>query len=325
MNRRAAQIAPILAALVAFLVTASVAHHLLPPTPTRITRKLDHFWQRADEYTTVFVGSSVVFRQIDPRQFDAELRRAGVSARSYNLGADAMSLGEEAHLVHAILEARPARLRTLFLDVSWPVAGDFNEQGPRFVAWHDPGTTLRSIDASWAESAPIVLRVGNILGDVRAALRNATRTGVLAELGWGDPVRIRVGDEGFVPLELPGADGEPARQAQLAEYRVQRQALLERPDRQSPSPAYPRRMIAAMVADCRAHGVAAILLRAPVTWENPTVDADAPFFDFHDPRRYPDLFDPEVRFDDDHLNPEGGRRYTGYIAQRFIDWAHAVR
>ena len=43
-------------------------------------------------------------------------------------------------------------------------------------------------------------------------------------------------------------------------------------------------------------------------------------FDFHRPDVHPELFDPQYRFDDDHLNVAGARLYSEVFAEAFADW-----
>ena len=40
---------------------------------------------------------------------------------------------------------------------------------------------------------------------------------------------------------------------------------------------------------------------------------------FDDPERYPELYDPALRFDRHHLSKEGARLYTAEVARRILE------
>ncbi|MES2570644.1 MAG: hypothetical protein V4710_11400, partial [Verrucomicrobiota bacterium] len=83
-------------ALTMFVIVCRVINGLLPRQPVPIvSEKLAYFARHRDEYDTLFIGSSRVYRQIDPALFDQVTREAGVPTRSFNLGIDSMFSPED--------------------------------------------------------------------------------------------------------------------------------------------------------------------------------------------------------------------------------------
>ena len=83
---------------------------------------LRDFGREKDRYDLVFVGSSLVYRSIDPRIIDEELARAGFRVRSYNLGLPGMRPHEANALLRQVLATKPARLRWAVVEVADAVA-----------------------------------------------------------------------------------------------------------------------------------------------------------------------------------------------------------
>ncbi len=49
------------------------------------------------------------------------------------------------------------------------------------------------------------------------------------------------------------------------------------------------------------------------------VELGVPVLRFNDPDRYPDLYDPDLRFDSGHLSDEGARLFSRLLAQRYLE------
>ncbi|MHC4384587.1 MAG: hypothetical protein ACYS0J_17355, partial [Planctomycetota bacterium] len=77
--------------LIAFVGTCHLLGAMLPQSPhSTVSLKLDHFAEHKDEYDTIFLGSSHVYRGIDPEAFDRETAALGFPTRSFNFGAAGM-------------------------------------------------------------------------------------------------------------------------------------------------------------------------------------------------------------------------------------------
>jgi hypothetical protein len=125
------------------LAAAGIRRVLPAPRDTVVAAKLEGLASRADEVDTLFVGSSLTYRHVDPALFDARTTAAGRPTRSYNLGAPAMGLLEMRWLLEQVAALDLPRLRWVFLDphglgLELP---DENRESARAIAWHDPAAT----------------------------------------------------------------------------------------------------------------------------------------------------------------------------------------
>jgi len=136
----------------AFLATCALVGAGLPlPRGSRLSTKLEHFAEHADEYDVVFLGSSKVYRHVDPALFDELTPERGPERRSFNMGVSGMAAIEIHFTVRELLARRPARLRwvlvdphTLGLDLL-----DQNMLTGRVTNWHD-------LESTWMASRFIV-------------------------------------------------------------------------------------------------------------------------------------------------------------------------
>src|SRR6185369_9557893 len=103
----------------------------------------------ADDYDTLFLGSSRVYRGIIPAVFDKLTAAAGVPTHSFNLGIDGMKPPEDAYVLERVLALRPKRLRWVFIET-----GDVRQNvirggvgDVRSVHWHDTRRTILVLKA----------------------------------------------------------------------------------------------------------------------------------------------------------------------------------
>ncbi len=138
-----AAVGSVLLGALAFLVTGALLRAVLPPPPeTPLETKLDHLREHRG-YDVLFVGSSSVYRHVDPALFDELTAAAGRPTRSYNLGVPAMSGLETLHALRRVLDLDLPELRWVVLDARHPgymLAGE-NHLTSRVASWHDLPTT----------------------------------------------------------------------------------------------------------------------------------------------------------------------------------------
>lgn len=124
----------------------------LPPAPQSwTTAKLQDFAEHKDEYDLVFLGSSQLYRHVDPVLFDEILSEAGYSVRSFNFGVPGMGALENRWILRKILAMKPAKLKTIVFDAPIPgvLLGGMNHITPRVKSWHDLSTTRLSVKLIW--------------------------------------------------------------------------------------------------------------------------------------------------------------------------------
>ncbi len=156
-----AAVAAIGVCALAFFATCALLSGRLPlPRASRLSPKLEHFASHKDEYDAVFVGSSKVYRHVDPALFDELTPQRGPSRRSFNLGVSGMAAIEIHFAIRTLLELRPERLRwvivdphTLGLDLL-----DKNMLTGRVTFWHD-------VESTWMASRYSALPPRPWLGD----------------------------------------------------------------------------------------------------------------------------------------------------------------
>ena len=221
----------VLVALASLLGTAAGLRGVLPRTwDSDLSVKLARLAE-LPEVDTIFLGSSVVHRQVDPRAFDARTAELGRPTRSFNAGARWMSSLEASHALDELLRARPAGLRRVVLDarqlglwVPWEL-----RDTARFQAWHDRRTTLSALRLLLASDRPAEVKRFLAADHLRAGLRRAVNAGDLVHaLGapGGEELAARRADvlgpagDGFAPLDEASTSRSRRRTSERERWRT---------------------------------------------------------------------------------------------------------
>lgn len=126
--------------LTAFVLTCAGISLLIPAQRIPVvTTKLDYFARHGDEYDTLILGSSRVFRQISPEILDAGMAAGGYPIRTFNSGVDGMRPPEDTYFLEQLLATRKKPLRFVIVE-SNPirlVERDEDRDTIRAVYWHD--------------------------------------------------------------------------------------------------------------------------------------------------------------------------------------------
>jgi hypothetical protein len=305
-----------------FAAAAALLYRALPPPPSLLEEKLASFDVEADQYTTVFVGTSAVYRGVVPSLLDEELGARGVSSRTFNFGLPGGSAGEALYVAERVLARRPAKLRYLIIDgglVGFPEPSNLRTR--RNLEWHGPSRAAASFVAALRARRPL-----EALEEARAGLYRAFSVGVSSDWIQSEPTERRVGDDGFVALDWGPTEGTRHRDflLRLDAYRANVEKM-SHDDRRPEDETYSAAMLAEVVALSRRRGVQPIVLRPPTVTTPVLSTLDAPVVRFDDPRRYPELYDPAVRYDQNHLNEQGARAFTRLLAGELATFVHAVR
>ena len=290
--------------------------------------KLRYFAAKRDEFDVLFVGSSQFFHQIVPGQFDREVgAKNGRKSRSFNFGVPGMWPPESFHLLREVLELHPAHLRWVLIelmDIDTRVS-EASGATHRMVLWHD-----------WPHTAMVLDRIAEQPGDfwkqhgargTHLALwaRRFVNHGQGSEFIIGKMRKNNFGrlknndwvkESGYFPGNPTSLAGQPVDDylAQLAKLKAG-----PPPPPMSPALALAVQEIGAAV---RAAGATPIFVQCP------TVDPRMRFsetvggpeiWSLNDPTRFPELFDPAVRYDAIHLTPNGAVLFTHLLAERFTE------
>jgi hypothetical protein len=313
------------------LAAAALLRAAVSPTPAAGPRAA-YAHAHPEAYDTLIVGSSRTARQLAPEIFDRAMAERTAPTRSFNLGLPDLWPPEDGYLIERTLAGRERPLRFLVVECN-PIRlalPERHEYTARALYWHD-APRMRALvaraaapPADAADGRPRAIRPHLPALAVHGShwLQNALRVGrgaelLRAELDAHEPAldpALGPRRDGYQPLraDLPALDG-PA----LARYERELASTpagagrLERGDAESQAELRRKRALAAR------YGAELVLVAPPVagrTFEPLPGDGHI-FLDFADPLRFPQLFVPEHRRDEGHLNARGAALYSRLVGQ----------
>ena len=335
---------------VAFLATAGWLRPLDGGDhETELLDKLDHLEAHATRYNALVVGASGIFRGIDPLVFDERVQRVAPEFRSFNLGARFMLAYEsDAQLREAVtaIEAGGGRLRWVLLEPKdWdPRLSHDDVLRVRTRAWHDLRLTaaalhisalelfnnknLKALDWATHHVQSFSQRVGNY-GAARRMLRPW-----LGELRrpYVDAADLESA-RGYVSIEDSGPEQAALRNLRFsADLEGYRDSLAEL------ASAPPEAMHTAEHAAVRrqrewleARGIRVLHLMAPYGTHGRSGEAlldsaaAVELIDFARPESFPELYEPEVRLDREHLTEEAAAVISALAGDAIADRLAAPR
>jgi hypothetical protein len=346
---------------VASLFATSILTSRGLPYPDQVWhRKLEHLARgTAGEVDTVFVGSSLVYRHVDPVVFDGVVERGDEQSKSFNLGLPGMTPLELDFVIERLVRDAPDGLRRVWISpprLSIDTLPDANV--PRTVNLHDVPRIVRVLELIRASDLPPRRKLRVAAAHTVVTLRNVLRVGTgyegLRRVLTGTAAERQVAadereaefqkalgpnGDGYSPLEEAGGDPALERRARnwarggrrdfargLREYRQNGRTEV-------PMPGGLDELLTILTERVRDAGWEPVFFTHPLvlpdlpqaqyvqSWA-PTGEAPAPIvFDFTDPDGSdgaPELFDPELHFDLQHLNARGARLFTESLAQRYL-------
>lgn len=336
-------IRPIAVTLIFFAALAVVADALgriQPFIEVPILRDKWDYWQKnKDQFDTVFIGTSRVFRGVMPSVFDQMNAAAGVPTKSYNFGIDGMFPPEDAFVSEHILRDPPKNLRWVFVEMG-VFLGDFEgrpAKSIRSVYWHDwPRTWLSMRNVLWPKKRSTKWKkwFESKKGEPTAASVAMTHLEIFLihslNIGRGASAWERVVfnrpivredfgalEDGFLPI--PG-DGIMKGDI-LARYEKEMAERRKTPARVVPLRPYSQESFDRVLRLAEKAGAKVIFLGAPTTGEmsgHPAQEPVVPVFDYRDIDKYPELFEKDARTDTAHMTPKGAELFTRRIAEDFI-------
>ena len=314
-------------AFVAGMTLASFVLLAIAPFPKSglLTRKFQHLKDNPGKYPLLYVGSSRVFHEFIPAQFDAALAQRNHPIQSLNFGQDGMWPPESLYM---ILATRPKGLRWVLIDLMTikPMLPG-TEDTLRSMSWHDTRHTwlaLRNVAtvpmetqttfeekfqssslhlSLWAQRS-LNAGTGSDRFQIAIKMERAKRFEPLTEQGW----------ERSAPGPLRGDD--------VKKFNEELAKLRKLPSK--PIPAVLREAYDDIVAEVRAAGAEPIFVVASnfigrerfTDWP----PAGVTVFRFDDPDKFPELYNPDHRSDVHHLDPTGAVDFTRLLADRFAEY-----
>lgn len=306
-----------------------------------VDAKLARFAALKDECTLVFLGSSRVHRGFVPQVFDARTAAAGVATRSFNLGAPGSRAFEVEDLLSRLVDLAPARLDYVFVDPEGValLRDERNELARQVIEWHDPDATLRVTRWLWATDLAPEQKLELLVPHWRSCAYNLANIGrsqrwvdaALGTLRTAALERELVGPrlDGYAPL---GEEGEELGRRGQRFQKKRREAYLAELEQykglrvsDGPPAPFALEMYREILARTAELGATPVFVTQPALYLQEDLvkaaqNGDVPLLlRFDDAQRFPELYDPDHRYDATHLNDEGARLFTERLAAEFIE------
>lgn len=335
----------VLAFFVTFGLMCWVLRSVLPfPQVPVVHVKVAHLAKHIDDYDTLFIGSSRIYRHVVPALFDQLMAQKGASTHSFNAGVDGMRPPEDAYLLDQILSFQPKNLRFVFVELGGlRLLLDEDKKGTiRSVYWHDwERLKLMFQRAVYRKEQKKKKKreVMDTLKELREPLgifadhltlfvQNITNLGraeaVMSHLrGRSGEVQVEalIGKrhDGYVAANIPQEMPDETR----AEYESTLAERTVKPAARDLADPVSQAALARMIAKIEKIGAVPVLIVPPTTnAKNFVPAADLAHrllvFDFSDVQRYPALFENRHRQDTNHVNAAGAEVFTRLLVDEFV-------
>ena len=336
--------AGVLLAALAFVLTGALLERLpLSSGADLLGQRLDQLRPSVGEIQTLFLGSSRIYRHLDPSVFDAAFAEHGLDMHSFNVGVPGMRTLEALNTLRWVFDRHPDRLRWLVVDVEdRPLfIGDDNLLSERVMRWHRLRDLPVILAAVSATDEPGSQRILTATAHLQAAAFRAGRVGRglrgMDALVDPTPSEVPAINRGYLSLEEELRIA-PTREAR-AEVEERWRQLHDRPQRyrrllaqlarSSPdgelTDALELELLRSLQAEADDRGVEVLFVidarvnRRPTlvhAFESGVIER---LLRFDDPSAFPELYDPANRFDIHHLDRDHAREYTRRIAARLLE------
>ncbi len=328
---------PVILAMLSGLLTLHAANAHLPPSRAdSIGERQRQFAQAIKNESpppdTVFLGSSVIYRQLDPATFDDAFAHAKRPRRSFNLGAAGARMPEVLHLASWALERGEGQIDLLVVE---PRDRPFDPLGTRrlaarSVAWHTSRAlwmVARGLHQDGIGAEEAALRMSEHLP---AWGRNTLALGRgldgLDALFAVKPRWINPSRRGFLPLDL-----QPNLARRHATF-LDRPKTWERAVEEllashgtgTPTSAFELEMFLQLEHLAAEHGADVVWLIAPHITRRPNMvyahdqGHVETLLRFDDPQEHSRYYDLSARFDAGHLNQRAALLWSRDVAERIL-------
>lgn len=294
-------------------------------------------------FNTVFVGSSITFRQIDPAIFDAELAES-FRTHSYNLGNDGLYATRSIDFLEYLLSTAPPGLETVFVELFRLDEVMSNYDAPEIMRITGYRNYLRIVRTIIAANFSRRYKAWLLAQYTRSFVHKALGFGLVNYLTLERPLRpqhierLAVADRGFYAKDVELLQSrDPANVGTLKSVRAsfegnrelvddRRRLHLDKYRQQwliTPNPFSER--LLQLIDRAEIQGIRLIFILPPlmdmrgVSFAYPAWLAlpEENRLDLSDPVRYPELYRYDNLFDIEHVNSIGSRWFTRYLADAY--------
>jgi hypothetical protein len=316
------------AALISFALAATVVKAVLRAVRPELFAPQQALLDAvADPKTNlVFLGSSRIEYGFVPDVFDETMRLGGVDGiHSYNLGRSDEVLVESFANAETMFDLKSQGIKFVLFEPNLTGQVFILPDTLRAINYFSMGHVARAIEMI---NVPLRERMGFTAAEyvgqiVAATLRHYSNLGLAWAPEDSSPEGRRL-SRGFPAQE----DVEYRVLVPDDQYRAQLQAIAIAPPRLDLISDDQIDLVLSFVAYIKAHGAVPVMIKAPQIshWDYAAAFADkfarrcvgkGPLYlNFTSPRQYPELWDPQNRQDEDHLNAGGAAIFSRLIAER---------
>jgi len=321
----------------AFLGVASLVRSAMPlPNEVGMRARFEAFASMKDEVDAIYMGSSRVVRSFQPNTIDPILSQSGRPFRSFNLGVGGMSPRETTIQLERVLAMKPANLRLVVVEAQgWGVRfpGPKVLFSERSVSWRSPTAVASALVPILTTPAPLDERASRIWAHTQllAMWLASQGRGPSALRAWLDRDDEAYRAEVATAVRLRGygdTDEVVYGTMQRARYlfvqsRERYEAMVDerREERPGKRPApFSDELIAWQTSLVDAAGLQLVYVVPPRVKRDLELEAMVELgrlpnlLDFSDPDAYPELYEAEARYDNEHLNVAGAERFSRQFA-----------
>jgi hypothetical protein len=331
--RRQAQRMRIAALVLCFLLGltgASAAFRVVARgNPSPSGGLLEHLAAHRNDYDVIVIGPSFTRLHVIPPVFDARMNELGHHIHSINVGLSGLRGGELDYYLDRILALRMPKLKWTLCDVTLdqlrPIEAG-NSFKRRVIYWHDPAQLSFMRRVIFALTDDPIERAGYLWRHARHAMLKATNVGegveALSEgVLSGRPPRIKERSGFYVKRTN---DKDPGRRFRKSNGRafVKASAALARKRQDKQRKVRSNGTVREWRDRIRAQHITPTFIISPILGFSKIqrrVRGDEPLrvFDFNDPERYPELYDPGLHHDRSHFHYGGAVIFTQDLADAF--------
>ncbi len=327
----------ILLSLLGFGLVAFAMSTLAPwPDDFAITAKLEHLREHPEDYDTLFIGKSHVFRSFIPNVIDERLEQQGIRMRSFNLGGPGMSAPEIDHVLRTVLEIEGLHLKYVFIETpDWHDFANEDLETNRALNWHTPRQTWRAVrdvsvtTSTWGERSRLAWPHLKLLWMRATAYGQGEHFVVNRLVAAEQPLSAEAvaRDRGYQGLDDLGTPEMIRRREAFvrnrSKYRQRVDGIISGNQQPCDLEHYDFEALTEQIDLIKAAGARPIYIAPPSMFP----DAQAQELSrqghlpdlmvFNDPVQYPDLYRFSRRFDG-HLNQQGAMEFSQLFADHLL-------
>tara|TARA_Y100000385_G_C13062598_1_gene625113 strand:- start:655 stop:1551 length:897 start_codon:yes stop_codon:yes gene_type:complete len=284
--------------------------------------KVTKLQEECPSCNTFFLGSSLTFRHINPMLFDSLVNKSSKypKNKTYNLGSSGVNFLEAMYLVeHSIKNNIIPKNSTLFVEL-------------RPHSLKDSLFTAKNTFYRQPEDLELVLspyqnffdKVNVIYSSNAQYFFKSIHGGILSTLNKNNVIKRlkRHGKRGFVPLNMHLKSKNKPTPLNVSQVLYGRKHM-----------ASLREKLKLVNNIAKSHQIRLIYLVPNLSLDNSTdwkvhlihplqKDSTLEIIDMAQPQLYPELFDPDLYYDDIHLHKDGANLYTQLVADAYLKLEH---